>query len=69
MQYGQLHRRHHRRPQSTIWQERRSLPGPALGPPEPLPPPNVTPPASRSRYRVVRVNGEWVVQMRQDNED
>jgi len=65
MQYGQLHRRHRRQPASAFRQERRPLPPPqrALDPPVSDVEQN-----SRARYRVVRINGEWMVQIRQDNQ-
>lgn len=66
MQNGQLHRRHHRRSQSTLWLERRPLPGAGL---EPARPQSPSPTPGRQRYRVVRINGEWVVQFRQESSD
>jgi hypothetical protein len=62
MQYGQLHRRHRRRPASSFLRER-PLSAPTV---EPEPPVDQNERNGRSRYRIVRVNGEWVVQMRPD---
>lgn len=66
MQNGQLHRRHQRRPQSTLWLERRPLPGAAL---ESATTQSPVPTRASPRYRVVRINGEWVVQFRQESPD